>query len=127
VPKRQVIHVILDPVRLHASAEVAVSLDYRPDRFRFHWRPTHASWLSFVEAWFAILSKKCLKRAELADFAAAATTITAFVAPYHAHHAHPFTWTKGGRFYRRLKDKLAQAPAPPMAIDPAPQEEAMAA
>ncbi len=23
-----------------------------------------------------------------------------------AHHAHPFTWKKGIRFYQRLKDKL---------------------
>src|SRR5215210_7249743 len=65
VSKRQVIHLILYPVRMHASAEVALFLYYRPGRFAFHWLPVHASWLSFVEAWFAVLSKKCLKRAEL--------------------------------------------------------------
>jgi hypothetical protein len=118
VPKRQVIHLILDPVRMHASAEVALYLYYRPDRFAFHWLPVHASWLSFVEAWFAILSKKCLKRAELADFAAAERTITAFVGTYNAHHAKPFTWKKGVKFYQRLKDKLAQASAPPLPLSP---------
>ncbi len=71
VPKDQVIHLILDPVRLHCSAEVALYVAYRPWRFRFHWLPKHASWLSFIEVWFAILGKKCLKRSELADFAAA--------------------------------------------------------
>lgn len=109
VPKEQVIHLILDPVRLHCSAEVAVYLAYRPWRFRFHWLPLHASWLSFIEAWFAILSKKCLKRSELADFAAAEQTLTEFIATYNAHHAHPFSWRKGVRFYQRLKDKLAAA------------------
>jgi transposase len=109
VPRDQVIHLILDPVRMHCSAEVAVYVYYHPDRFRFHWLPLHASWLSFVEAWFAILSKKCLKRSALADFPAAATAITAFIATYNAHHAHPFTWRKGVRFYQRLKDKLATA------------------
>ncbi|HZO26116.1 MAG TPA: hypothetical protein VFH48_08995, partial [Chloroflexota bacterium] len=76
-------------------------------RFVFHWLPTHASWLSFVEAWFAILSKKCLKRAELPDFDAAQRALTDFIATYNAHQAHPFTWRKGVRFYQRLKDKLA--------------------
>jgi hypothetical protein len=107
-PFGRTIHLILDPVSLHRSAEVAVWLAYRPWRpFVFHWLPTHASWLSFVEAWFAILSKKCLKRAELPDFDAAERALTDFVATYNAHQAHPFTWRKGVRFYQRLKDKLA--------------------
>ena len=108
VPKKQVIHVIVDPVRMHRSAEVAVYLAYRPWRFQFHWLPLHSSWLSFIEVWFAILSKKCLARSELADFAAAEKAITAFIETYDTHHAHPFTWRKGIRFYQRLKDKLAQ-------------------
>ena len=106
-PRRQVIHLILDPVRLHRSAEVALFIYYRPGRFAFHWLPTHASWLSFIEAWFAILSTKCLKRSEFADFAAAERGITDFVATYNAHQAKPFTWRKGVKFYQRLKDKLA--------------------
>jgi transposase len=106
-PRRQVIHLILDPVRLHCSAEVALFIYYRPGRFAFHWLPTHASWLSFIEAWFAILSKKCLKRSEFADFAAAERGITDYVTTYNAHQAKPFTWRKGVKFYQRLKDKLA--------------------
>jgi transposase len=107
-PLGQTIHLILDPVSLHRSAEVAVWLARRPWRpFAFHWLPTHASWLSFVEVWFAILTKKCLKRSELADRAAAEQTLTDFIATYNAHQAHPFTWRRGIRFYQRLKDKLA--------------------
>jgi transposase len=108
VPPEQVIHLILDPVRLHHSAEVAVYVAYRPWRFQFHWLPVHGSWLSFIEAWFAILSKKCLERGEWTDFDVAATDILAFLATYNAHHARPFTWRKGIKFYQRLKDKLAQ-------------------
>ncbi len=110
VPPHEVIHLILDPLRRHCSAEVAVYVAYRPWRFHFHWLPLPASWLSFIEAWFAILTKKCLSRSELADFSAAEATISAFITTYNAHHAHPFTWTKGIRFYQRLKDKLAAAP-----------------
>jgi len=109
VPPKEVIHLILDPLRMHCSAEVAVYVAYQPWRFRFHWLPLHASWLSFIEAWFAILTRKCLARSELADFSAAEATITAFIATYKAHHAHPFTGKKGIRFYQRLKDKLAAA------------------
>jgi hypothetical protein len=53
------------------------------------------------------LTKKCLTRGEFTEFAAAAA-ISAFVATYNVHHAHPFTWKKGFLFYQRLKDKLAQ-------------------
>jgi hypothetical protein len=109
VPKRQVIHLILDPVKLHCSAEVALFISYRPGRFAFHWLPVHASWLSFIEAWFAILSKQCLRRGEFADFAAAEQAMLDFIATYNAHRAKPFTWRKGIQFYQRLKDKLAQA------------------
>ena len=108
VPSKEVIHLILDPVRLHCSAEVAVYVSYRPWRFRFHWLPVHASWLSFIEAWFALVSKKCIARSAWATFAAAATGISDFIATYNAHQAHPFTWRKGVRFSQRLKDKLAQ-------------------
>jgi hypothetical protein len=127
VPRRQVIHLILDPVRMHASAEVALFVYYRPDRFAFHWLPLHASWPSFVEARFAILSKKCLKRADLVDFAAAVSTLTGFIATYNAHHAKPFTWKRGVRFHQRLKDKLAQAAPPPSLVPADPVEEAIAA
>jgi transposase len=116
VPKDQVIHLILDPVRLHHSAEVAVYLSYRPWRFQFHWLPVHGSWLSFIEAWFAILRKKCLARGEWADFDGAATDILAFIATYDAHHAHPFTWRKGVKFYQRLKDKLAHQQSPDLPL-----------
>ena len=108
VPTGQVIHLILDPVKLHCSAEVAVYVAYRPWRFQFHWLPVHGSWLSFIEAWFAILSKKCLKRSAWTEFDEASQDILAFIATYDAHHAHPFTWRKGIKFYQRLKDKLAE-------------------
>jgi hypothetical protein len=109
VPKLDVIHIILDPLRMHHSAEVAVYLAYRPWRFAFHWLPVHGSWLSFIEGWFAILSEKCLDRGDWVEFDDAAQDILAFIETYDTHRAHPFTWQKGGiKFYQRLKDKLAK-------------------
>jgi len=108
-PPTEVIHLICDPLRMQCSAEVAVYVAYQPWRFRFPWLPLHASWLSFIEAWFALLTKKCLARNELADVSAAEATISAFITTSNTHHAHPFTGKKGIRFHQRLKDKLAAA------------------
>src|SRR6266851_2052918 len=61
-PVGQPIHLILDPVSSHWSAEVAAWLESHPQRtFVFHFLPVHASWLSFIEVWFSILSRKCLR------------------------------------------------------------------
>jgi len=111
-PPGQPIHLILDPVSSHRSAEVARWLDAGPDRtFRFHFLPVHASWLSFIEVRFAILSRKCLRRAAFPDAATAAAQIEAFILTYNTHLAHPVAWKKGVRFSQRLKDKLAMRPA----------------
>jgi hypothetical protein len=110
------IHLILDPVSSHHSAEVRTWLAAHPDRpFVFHFLPIHASWLSCIEVWFSILSRKCLKRADFPDASAATEHIEAFITTYNTHLAHPFTWTKGIRFYQRLKDKLAVRQTLPIA------------
>jgi transposase len=107
-PPGRTIHLILDPVSSHRSAELAVWIAFRPwRRFEFHYLPVHSSWLSYIEVWFSILGRKCLKRADWADAAAAARAIEGFIATYNRHQAHPFSWKKGVRFYQRLKDKLA--------------------
>jgi transposase len=107
-PLDRTIHLILDPVSSHRSAELAVWLAFRPwRRFAFHFLPVHSSWLSFVEVWFSILGRKCLKRAAWTDAAAATHAIEAFIDTYNRYQAHPFSWKKGVRFYQRLKDKLA--------------------
>jgi hypothetical protein len=53
------------------------------------------------------------REAFLADFAAAAQTLNTFIATYNVHHAKPFTWKEGVKFYQRLKDKFAQAAGEP--------------
>lgn len=107
-PLGQPIHLILDPVSSHWSAEVARWLDAHPERtFLFHFLPVHASWLSFIEVWFSILSRKCLRRAEFENATIATQRIEAFMLTYNTHMAHPFAWKKGVRFYKRLKDKLS--------------------
>jgi hypothetical protein len=111
-PAGHTIHLIVDPVSLHSSAEVRAWLASRPWRtFVFHFLPIHSSWLSFIEVWFSILSRKCLRRANFPDASVATHEIEAFMTTYNTHLAHPFAWKKGVRFYQRLKDKLAARPA----------------
>jgi hypothetical protein len=106
-PVGRPIHLILDPVSSHWSAEVGRWLDAHPQRtFVFHFLPVHASWLSFIEVWFSILSRKCLRRADFADACIATQQIDAFMTTYNTHMAHPFEWKKGVRFCKRLKDKI---------------------
>jgi hypothetical protein len=115
-PPGQPIHLILDPVSSHDSAEVAAWLDTHAHRtFVFHFLPVHASWLSFVEVWFSILSRKCLKRADFADATIATQQIEGFITTYNTYLAHPFEWKRGVRFYTRLKDKIAARPELPLA------------
>lgn len=91
-PLGETIQLSVDPASLHRSAEVAVWLAYRPWRpLACHWQLTHASWLSFVEAGFAILYTPCLTRAELADVDAAEHALSDSIAADNTHQAHPFT------------------------------------
>jgi transposase len=107
-PAGQPIHLILDPVSSHWSAEVQAWLAAHAERsFVFHFLPVHASWLSFIEIWFSILTRKCLRRADFADATIATQQIEGFILTYNTHLAHPFEWRRGVRFYLRLKDKLA--------------------
>ncbi len=107
-PPDQPIHLILDPVSSHWSAEVQAWLAAHPKRtFVFHFLPVHASWLSFIEVWFSILTRKCLRRASFTSALMATQEIEGFLTTYTTHLAHPFEWKKGVRFYKRLKDKLA--------------------
>jgi len=111
-PPGQPIHLIPDPVSAHRSAEVARWLDARPERaFVLHVLPVHASWLWFLEVWFSILSRKCLKRADFPDFATAADQIEAFIATYNTHLAHPFAWKKGVRCSGNPREGWGQATA----------------
>jgi DDE superfamily endonuclease len=110
-PADEPIHLLLDPVSSHRSAEVAAWLaDHRARTFHFHFLPVHASWLSFIEVWFSILSRKCLRRADFADATIASQEIEAFMVNYNTNLAHPFEWKKGVRFYKRLRDKIAARP-----------------
>ena len=61
VPAGKAVHVILDSYAAHKNPKVRAWLD-RHERFTFHFTPTSCSWLNAVEGFFAILTKRRLKR-----------------------------------------------------------------
>ena len=61
VPAGKIVHAILDNYATHKHPKVIEWLARHP-RFVFHFTPTSASWLNAVEGFFAILTKRRLKR-----------------------------------------------------------------
>jgi transposase len=93
-------------VRLYPSREIHVILDnlstHKPkhDRWlarhpnvRFHFTPTHASWLNQIECWFSILVRAALSGASFVSPQQLRQAIDDFINSYH-EDAVPFTGPK---------------------------------
>jgi transposase len=98
------IHVILDNLNTHKPKRDRWLA--RHQNVRFHFTPTHASWLNQVECWFSILAGQALKGASFTAVAELRTHIDAFVAS-HNQSARPFAWTKSEVHQKRLKPRFA--------------------
>ena len=63
----------------------------RHPRWTFHFTPTSASWLNAVEGFFAVLSKRRLKRGVFRSVADLQAAINRFL--NHNARSKPFQWT----------------------------------
>jgi transposase len=88
----KVIHVILDNYAAHKHPKVIEWLARHP-RFTFHFTPTSASWLNAVEGFFAVLTKRRLKRGVFKSIVDLQAAINRFLAE-HNMAPKPFIWTK---------------------------------
>ncbi len=110
------VHVILDNVSSHGSAEVHAWQKGRPDR-TFRFTPTSASPTNAVEGFFPRLSRQRPKDAVFDSLDECITAIEGCIAHHDAHHARPFRWSrkpedlveacKGG--HRRLREMAPDA------------------
>ena len=66
-------------------------------RLRFLYTPRHASWMNQIEIWFAILSRRALKRGSFASTEELQQRLLAFVDYFNRTMAKPFRWTYKGR------------------------------
>jgi len=92
VPVGKIVHVILDNYAAHKHPKVIEWLGRHP-RFVFHFTPTSASWLNAVEGFFAILTKRRLKRGVFRSIVDLQAAINRYLAE-HNQTPKPFTWTK---------------------------------
>ena len=95
------LHVILDNLNTHKKNENWLK---RHPNVRFHFTPTHASWLNQVEIWFSILQRQSLTGASFTSVTRLKEHIDAFIASYNANAA-PFVWTKATVHQRRIKGR----------------------
>jgi transposase len=108
VPARSDVHLILDNYATHKTPEVKARLDKHP-RFKLRFTPTSASWLNFVEHFFAEITSRLIRRGSYSSV----NDLEAAIYDYPAHHNEkpkPFKWTKTAEDIltkeRRALDKL---------------------
>jgi transposase len=90
VPVGKVVHAILDNYAVHKHPAVRKWLARHP-RWVFHFTPTSASWLNAVEGFFAILTKRRLKRGVFHSVVDLQASINRFIED-HNTQAKPFQW-----------------------------------
>lgn len=95
IPADKAVHAILDNLQVHKTPEVEAWLEAHP-RWRFHFTPTHASWLNQLELWFSILSRRLLKRGVFKSQADLKAKLLGFIERYNPT-AKPFAWTYEGK------------------------------
>jgi transposase len=86
------VHLILDNYGTHKTALIRRWLARRP-RFRVHFTPTSASWLTLVERWFAALTEKQIKRGTHASPRRLEAAIRQYIAVTN-DAPRRFVWTK---------------------------------
>jgi transposase len=102
-PERN-LHVILDNLNTHRPKHDRWC--QRHKNVRFHYTPTHASWLNQVEIWFSILSRQSFTTASFTSSEQLRRHIDSFVAAYN-QTAHPFEWKKQTVFQKHPKASYA--------------------
>ena len=90
VAKDKSVLAILDNYATHKHPKVIAWLARHP-RWTFHFTPTSASWINAVEGFFAILTKRRLKRGVFSGMLDLQTAINRFVAD-HNQQPKPFVW-----------------------------------
>ena len=88
------LHIIVDNLSVHKHANVQAWLK-RHSRIKFHFTPTHASWLNQIELWFSILSRKVLKRGIFNSKEDLVAKVLDYIESYNKD-ARPFQWTYTG-------------------------------
>ncbi len=99
------VHVVLDNLSTHKPKHDRWLARHK--NVRFHYTPTHASWLNQVEVWFSILTRHALSKTSFTSTDQLIEAIESYCAVYN-QKAYPFEWTKEKVFQVTPKDKYAK-------------------
>lgn len=91
VPPELDVHIIMDNYVTHKHKKVRYWFARRP-RYQLHFTPTYSSWLSQVETWFGIITRKAIRRSSFNSTKELAQKIDLFVKNYN-QNSKPFAWT----------------------------------
>src|ERR1700757_1427179 len=94
------LRVVVDNLNIHKNEAARRWLSRHP-QVRFHYTPTHASWLNLIECFFSILSKQGLAHSVQRSKQDLKELLRRFLANYN-HTCNPFTWTKGPEQLQRI-------------------------
>lgn len=86
------VHIVLDNLATHKTPMIKRWLTKRP-RFRFHFTPTHASWLNLAERLFGLLTEHALRRGSHTSVPQLRKAIQEYL-DAHNETPKPFKWTK---------------------------------
>ena len=104
-PQRQ-LHVVVDNLNIHKNEAARRWLKKHP-HVRFHYTPTHASWVNMIECFFSILGKQGLSQ----SVHTSKRQLKEFLLDYIAHkneNPTPFVWTKGPEKLQRIIETTKQ-------------------
>jgi transposase len=86
----QEIHIVLDNLSAHTTAQVAAFLEVHP-RVRLHFTPTYSSWLNQVEIWFGRMERDVIARGVFRSVGDLARKLMRYIRAY-ANSARPIRW-----------------------------------
>jgi transposase len=91
-----VLHIVSDNLKTRTAPATLEWMEQHPGRVRWHFLPTHASWLNQIEIWFSVLQRKSLSRGSWRSYAELERHILNFIRTYNQRWAHPYRWTYKG-------------------------------
>jgi transposase len=91
VPIEREVHIVLDNFSSHKN--LLPSWHKRHPNVKFHFTPTHASWLNQIETWFSILWRGALRGASFGSVRQLCKAIDDFIEVYN-ENASPFQWRR---------------------------------
>ena len=92
VPRDLDVHVIMDNYATHKTESVRRWFARHP-RFHAHFTPTYASWINLVESWFAVLTRRHIKRSSHRSTRQLEAAIRDYI-DQNNKQPTPFIWTK---------------------------------